>query len=88
MTYITTPTSATGNVRLDGTGQDDVIHAYDYAAVRQTHVYAGNGDDVINMYFGSGNIYRPQWQTQHREYQGHHVRADDGDDLFNFASLS
>ena len=88
MAVITTPTSASGQVNLTGTGQDDTINAHDYANVRQTHVYAGNGDDVINMYFGDGDRYRSDWIHQHREYQGHHVRGGNGHDVFNFDSLS
>lgn len=75
MAVVTTNPNASGQVRLDGTGGNDTINAYDYTNVRQTHVYAGGGDDVINMYFGNGNIYRSHWNHQHKEYQGHHVRG-------------
>lgn len=88
MVLVITPADASGQLMLTGTGQDDFIHAHDYEDVRQTHIYAGNGDDVINMYFGEGNKYRSTWNVQHKEYHGHHVRGGNGDDVFNFAGLS
>ena len=88
MALIETAPGASGQVNLTGTGQDDEIHAHDYAAVRQTHVYAGDGDDDIYMYFGEGDRYRPNWASQHKEYQGHHVRGGSGSDVFNFENLS
>ncbi|MEP1330570.1 calcium-binding protein [Pseudophaeobacter sp.] len=87
MAVITSPTDASGQINLTGTSRDDIIHAHDYADIRQTHVYAGNGNDVINMYFGEGDRYRATWNSQHEEYLGHHVRGGSGDDVFNFASL-
>lgn len=88
MAVISTSTDAVGQVILTGTGADDIINAYDFENVRQTHVYADAGDDTINMYFGQGDSYHPGWITQSKEYQGHHVRGGDGHDVFNFADLS
>ncbi|WP_299284982.1 calcium-binding protein [uncultured Tateyamaria sp.] len=87
MAVITTPSNASGQIGLTGTSHDDVIHAYDYASVRQTHVYAGSGNDVINMYFGDGEEYHPTWNNQPKEYHGHHVRGGAGEDVFDFRSL-
>lgn len=88
MVKLITDLDDNGQVVLWGNNDSEVFEAYDYAEVRQTHVYAGGGDDVINMYFGEGNFYRPEWVHQHEEYQGHHVRGGAGADIFNFASLS
>ncbi|MDJ0823210.1 MAG: calcium-binding protein [Paracoccaceae bacterium] len=78
--------------KITGTEGNDTITAHDYDHVKQTHIYAREGDDLINMVFYSGgDQYAPnnQWAKVH----GHHVRGDRdgdidrGDDTFNFVGV-
>lgn len=89
-------------VRINGTGGNDTINAHDYDQVRQTHIYAGGGDDLINMiFFASSSFSREDivgningFNNQFGLVDGHHVRGDGngsinrGDDVFAFSNVS
>lgn len=75
--------SSTGNGRVDGTGDDDIITSTADGS-GQIHIYAYGGDDEVNLNFSSQDGYE----------KGHHARVGHGNaggsegvDVFNFTNV-
>ncbi len=60
-------------------GGNDIMNLAATSGLGQTHVWGGNGDDVINMSFA--NIAASY-------SHGHHTRGDDGADTFNLTGIN
>lgn len=81
---INTHDTGYGRIAVNGSSGADVINANRYASHGQTHVWAGRGEDTINMVFDTIDTYK----------KGHHVRGDQNGsdeqskDVYRFAGIN